>query len=49
VLDKPQPAKPLTSCVLAGPQRDMLYVTNGDKIYRRKVQAVGNPVGGAGR
>jgi enterochelin esterase family protein len=45
VLDKPQPAKPLTSCVLAGPKRDMLYVTNGDKIYRRKVQATGNPVG----
>ena len=45
VLDKPQPDKPLTSCVLAGPKRDTLYVTNGDKIFRRKVQAVGNPVG----
>ena len=45
VIDKPQPAKPLTSCVLAGPKRDMLYITNGDKIYRRKVQATGNPVG----
>ena len=44
VIDKPQPAKPLTSCVLAGAKRDMLYVTNGDKIYRRKVQATGNPV-----
>ena len=41
VIDKPQPAKPLTSCVLAGPKRDLLYVTNGDKIYRRKVQATG--------
>ena len=44
VLDKPQPAKPLTSCVLAGAKRDMLYVTNGDRIYRRKVQATGSPV-----
>ena len=44
VLEKPQPAKPLTSCVLAGPNRDLLYVTNGDKIFRRKVQATGNNV-----
>jgi enterochelin esterase-like enzyme/sugar lactone lactonase YvrE len=44
VLDKPQPDKPLSSCVLAGPGRDLLYVTNGDKIFRRKVQATGNPV-----
>ncbi|MDO8541481.1 MAG: SMP-30/gluconolactonase/LRE family protein [Opitutaceae bacterium] len=46
VIDKPQPEKGLTSIVLAGPQRDLLYVTNGDKIFRRKVQATGNPVGG---
>jgi enterochelin esterase-like enzyme/sugar lactone lactonase YvrE len=44
VLDRPQLSKPLTSCVLAGPNREYLYVTNGDKIYRRKVQATGNPV-----
>src|SRR5688500_13941322 len=44
VIDKPQPAKPLTSCVLAGPKRDMLYVTNGDKTFRRQVQATGNAV-----
>jgi enterochelin esterase family protein len=42
VLTKPQPDKPLTSCTLSGPGRGFLYVTNGDKIYRRKVQAVGN-------
>ena len=42
VLTKPQPDKPLTSCVLSGPNREYLYVTNGDKIFRRKVQAVGN-------
>lgn len=42
VLPKPNPAKPLTSAVLAGPNREYLYVTNGDAIYRRKVSAVGN-------
>jgi enterochelin esterase-like enzyme/sugar lactone lactonase YvrE len=46
VVDKPQADKGLTSCVLAGPKRDVLYVTNGDKIYRRKVQATGNPIAG---
>jgi enterochelin esterase family protein len=40
-LPKPQLDKPLTSCALAGPQREYLYVTNGDKIFRRKVQATG--------
>ena len=42
VLPAPQPGKPLTSCTLAGPNRDYLYITNGDRIYRRKIQAVGN-------
>ncbi len=42
VLPKPQPGKPLTSCTLAGADRGYLYVTNGDKIFRRKVQATGN-------
>lgn len=41
VLPKPQLDKPLTSCALAGPKREYLYVTNGDKIFRRKVQATG--------
>jgi len=44
VLTKPQADKPLTSCVLSGPNREYLYVTNGDKIFRRKVQAVGNTI-----
>lgn len=35
VLPKPQPDKPLTSCAIVG---DQLYVTNGDKIFRRRVQ-----------
>jgi sugar lactone lactonase YvrE len=42
VLPKPQPDKPLTSCALSGPGRAFLYVTNGDRIFRRKVQATGN-------
>ena len=42
VLPKPQPDQPLTSCALAGPGREYLYITNGEKIFRRKVQAVGN-------
>ncbi len=41
VLPKPQPDKPLTNCVLAGTNREYLYATNGDKIFRRKVKASG--------
>ena len=41
VLPKPQLDKPLTSVMLSGPNREYLYVTNGDKIFRRKVQATG--------
>jgi enterochelin esterase-like enzyme/sugar lactone lactonase YvrE len=37
VLPAPRPDKPLTSCVLAGQDRDQLYVTNGDTIWRRKL------------
>lgn len=37
VLPKPNPDAPLTSCVLAGSDFDYLYVTNGDKIFRRKL------------
>jgi enterochelin esterase family protein len=42
LLPRIQLDKPLTSCALAGPGRAYLYVTNGDKIFRRKVQAVGS-------
>jgi len=42
VLPKPQADKPLTSCTFSGEKREYLYVTNGDKIYRRRVQATGN-------
>jgi enterochelin esterase family protein len=37
VLPKPNPEKPLTSCVLAGPEHSHLYVTNGTTIYVRKL------------
>ncbi len=37
VLPKPRPEKPLTSCILAGPEHSFVYVTNGDTIWRRKV------------
>lgn len=45
LLSKPQPTQPLTSCAIAG---DYLYVTNGDKVFRRKVQAQSWAVGGPG-
>jgi enterochelin esterase family protein len=38
VLNKPQASAPLTSCTLGGAQRDVLFVTNGDKVYSRKLQ-----------
>ena len=42
VVSRPQLDKPLTSCTLSGDGRGYLYVTNGDKIFRRKVQATGS-------
>lgn len=47
LLPKPHPDKPLTSCTLAGPDRSYLYITHGDRIYRRKVQAKGSFFGAA--
>jgi sugar lactone lactonase YvrE len=35
VLPMPNTGKPLTSCTLAGVNHEYLYVTNGDKIFRR--------------
>ncbi len=37
VLPKPDPSQPLTSCTLAGANHDTLYVTNGSRVYRRKL------------
>jgi sugar lactone lactonase YvrE/enterochelin esterase-like enzyme len=38
IVSRPQLQKPLTSCVLSGENLGYLYATNGDKIFRRKVQ-----------
>lgn len=37
VLPKPNAALPLTSCILAGPHHDYLYITHGSTILRRKL------------
>jgi enterochelin esterase-like enzyme/sugar lactone lactonase YvrE len=37
VLPKPDETQPLTSCTLAGPGHDYLYVTNGTTVFRRKL------------
>ena len=49
LLPKPQPGKPLPSVTLAGPDRSWLYAAHGDTLYRRKVQATGAWMMGAGR
>lgn len=41
VVPGPQGSAGITSCALAGPGRGFLYITAKDKIFRRKVQAVG--------
>ena len=38
VLPKPNEAAPLTSCTLAGPNHEWLYVTNGDTVFRRRLK-----------
>ena len=38
VLPKPNASQPLTSCTLAGANHEYLYVTNGDKVFRRKLK-----------
>ena len=38
LLPTPEPTLPLTSCVLAGPKHEYLYVTNGSKIFRRTLK-----------
>lgn len=47
ILNKPQPAS-FTNLVFGGPDMQWLYVTNGDKVYRRHLQRKGvvpwNPV-----
>jgi enterochelin esterase family protein len=41
VMPSPQPGKPLTNVGFGGANLDNLYITCGDKIYRRKVRAHG--------
>ncbi|MEO8350815.1 MAG: SMP-30/gluconolactonase/LRE family protein, partial [Chthoniobacteraceae bacterium] len=41
LLGLPPGVKAITSCALAGPDLSYLYVTQGDAVYRRKVQAHG--------
>ena len=41
LLTHPAPGKPLVSVALAGPDRAWLYVSAGDRIFRRKVNAGG--------
>ena len=43
VILKPQREKPLANVVFGGAQRDTLYVTCGDHVYRCKTQAIGLP------
>ena len=38
VLPKLNEASPLTSCTLAGPNHEYLYITHGDTVYRRKLK-----------
>ncbi len=41
VLPAPQPNKPLTNCTFSGRDRQWLYITNGDKVFRRRLAATG--------
>jgi len=38
ILSKPQPQAALTNAVFGGPNLDVLFVTNGDKVYRRPMK-----------
>ncbi|MGN6134163.1 MAG: alpha/beta hydrolase-fold protein [Aureliella sp.] len=37
LLPKPKPDQPLTSCTLAGSDHSVLFITNGDTIFRRSL------------
>ena len=41
ILPKPQPSAALTNLVFGGPNLDTMYVTNGDKVYRRPMKHKG--------
>ena len=46
---KPQPNKPLSNACFGGPGLSFLYVTNGDKVYRRKTKTAGVAYGEKGK
>jgi sugar lactone lactonase YvrE/enterochelin esterase-like enzyme len=41
IIPAPQPQRSLSSVKFGGPQMDELYITNGDKVYKRKVKVKG--------
>jgi sugar lactone lactonase YvrE len=43
VVNKPTPGKPMSSVAIGGPDLSYLYVTAGDKVFRRKIKAKGVP------
>jgi hypothetical protein len=40
IFSKPQPG-PLANVVLSGKDRNILFITCGDKVFRRKINATG--------
>jgi len=41
VIPAPNPQQPLTSCVMSGPDPTYLHITNGNVVYRRKLNVKG--------
>jgi gluconolactonase len=41
VIHKPVAGRPLSNVCFGGPQLNILYVTAGDKVFRRETQATG--------
>ncbi len=41
ILSRPQRSGPLSNCVFAGEKMDVLYVTSGERVYRRKTKMHG--------
>jgi sugar lactone lactonase YvrE len=41
IIAKPQPGKFLSNVTFAGPAMDAIYVTNTDRVYRRKLATTG--------
>lgn len=41
IIPAPQPTSPLSNVEFAGPNMDEMYVTNGDKVFKRKTKVKG--------